>query len=132
MSVTKLPILLFVMLLTACAERVAKDTTARQPEIFPDGIDPWIMYKLIPPGYEGWNEMGIYQRDLSGFEERTITDNSDNERGFPRLSARPSVFTSPTGRLFATSLTAHTPTSSIIRKSLSRKRATPPAISIVF
>ncbi len=49
--------------------------------VSPDSIDPWIMYRLIPPGYEGWNEMGIYQRDLSSFEERTITDNSDNERG---------------------------------------------------
>ncbi len=46
-----------------------------------DSIDPWIMYRLIPPGYEGWNEMGIYQRNLSNFEVRTITDNSDNERG---------------------------------------------------
>ncbi len=162
-------ILLLGMLLTACADRVAKETTTRQPEIFPDyrgvtiprgiaplnfavndarhmqievhapqhgttltatgeghiemdieewhslldtadslhvtvsvwseahpdgityahfpvyvssdSIDPWIMYRLIPPGYEGWNEMGIYQRDLSSFEEHTITDNSDNGGG---------------------------------------------------
>ncbi len=165
----KLSILLLGMLLTACADRIPKDTSAQQPEIFPDyrgvtiprgiaplnfaisdaqhiqvevldpqhgntlravgeehiemdveewhklldtadslhvsvsvwsknhpdgityadfsiyvssdSIDPWIMYRLIPPGYEGWNEMGIYQRNLSNFEERTITDNSDNNRG---------------------------------------------------
>ncbi len=165
----KLSILLLGILLTACADRVAKDTTDRQPEIFPDyrgvtiprgiaplnfgmsdarhirvevrvpqhgttltatgeghiemdikewhslldtadslhvtvsawseahpdgityapftvyvssdSIDPWIMYRLIPPGYEGWNEMGIYQRNLGTFEERTITDNKDNGRG---------------------------------------------------
>ncbi len=165
----KLTILLLGMLLTACADRVAKDTTDQQPDIFPDyrgvtiprgiaplnfavsdaqhirvevhdpqhgtwltttgerhiemdieewhkllatadslhvtvsvwnedhpdgityahfpiyvssdSIDPWIMYRLLPPGYEGWNEMGIYQRDLSNFEIRTITDNSDNNRG---------------------------------------------------
>ncbi len=46
-----------------------------------DSIDPWIMYRLIPPGYEGWNKMGIYQRCLANFDERTITDNSDNGRG---------------------------------------------------
>ncbi|MBR6846059.1 MAG: PD40 domain-containing protein, partial [Bacteroidaceae bacterium] len=49
--------------------------------VSPDAIDPWIMYRLIPPGYEGWNKMGIYQRDLSTFEERVIADNTDNGRG---------------------------------------------------
>ena len=46
-----------------------------------DGIDGWIMYRLIPPGYEGWNKMGIYQRNLTNFDEWVITDNSDNNRG---------------------------------------------------
>ena len=27
-------------------------------------IDPYLVYRLIPPGYEMWNEMGIYQRNL--------------------------------------------------------------------
>ena len=44
-------------------------------------IDKWIMYRLIPPGYEGWNKMGIYQRDITNFDELVITDNSDNDRG---------------------------------------------------
>ena len=34
-----------------------------------DDIDPWIAYRLIPPGYESWNKMGIYQRDLTCFDE---------------------------------------------------------------
>lgn len=27
-----------------------------------DAIDEWIAYRLIEPGYEGWNMLGIYQR----------------------------------------------------------------------
>ena len=46
-----------------------------------DEIDEWIMYRLIPPGYEGWNKMGIYQRNMTNFDELVITDNSDNGRG---------------------------------------------------
>src|SRR5690606_33289536 len=40
-----------------------------------DPVDPWIVYRLIAPGYETWSEMGIYQRELSSFEQRTIIDN---------------------------------------------------------
>lgn len=46
-----------------------------------DSIDPWIAYRLIPPGYEGWNKMGIYQRDLSSFDEHVVVDNTDNGHG---------------------------------------------------
>lgn len=40
-----------------------------------DKIDPYISYRLIEPGYETWNEMGIYQRCLENFEERGILTN---------------------------------------------------------
>ena len=30
-----------------------------------DEIDPYISYRLIPPGYQGWQKMGIYQRNLT-------------------------------------------------------------------
>lgn len=50
-------------------------------QVSKDSIDPWIAYRLIPPGYEGWNKMGIYQRNLTGFEELTVVDNTDNGRG---------------------------------------------------
>lgn len=43
-----------------------------------DEVDPYIVYRLLPPGYEGWNKMGIYQRDLSNFEVTTVMDNSDD------------------------------------------------------
>ncbi len=46
--------------------------------VSPDEIDPWIMYRLLPPGYEGWRQMGIYQRKLGSFEELTVMDNEQN------------------------------------------------------
>jgi len=38
-------------------------------------IDPYIAYRLIPPGYTLWNDMGIYQRNLATFEETAIIEN---------------------------------------------------------
>ena len=52
-------------------------------EIFvsPDKIDEWVSYRLIEPGYEGWLQMGIYQRELSSFNEEVLVDNSVNNMG---------------------------------------------------
>ncbi|MCH3981692.1 MAG: cytochrome C biosynthesis protein [Prevotella sp.] len=38
-------------------------------------IDPVLVYRLLYPGYELWNEMGIYQRDLTSFEQTPIVEN---------------------------------------------------------
>ena len=38
-------------------------------------VDPWLVYRLIAPGYESWSEMGLYQRDLTSFNTETIIDN---------------------------------------------------------
>lgn len=38
-------------------------------------IDGYLAYRLLYPGYELWNEMGIYQRDLSSYEETAIVEN---------------------------------------------------------
>lgn len=46
-----------------------------------DEIDPFIAYRLIEPGYESWNEMGIYQRELGSFEEKAIVTNKANGKG---------------------------------------------------
>ncbi len=43
-----------------------------------DSIDGWIAYRLIEPGYELWNHMGIYQRNLASFEEKEIVTNKVN------------------------------------------------------
>ena len=44
-------------------------TIAREP------IDSWLAYRLIEPGYENWNRMGIYQRCLENFNEAPIMMN---------------------------------------------------------
>jgi hypothetical protein len=40
-----------------------------------EAVDPYLVYRLIAPGYESWSEMGIYQRNLTNFSEETIIDN---------------------------------------------------------
>ena len=52
--------------------------TAYKPfnvEVSADSIDKTLVYRLFPPGYEIWNRMGIYQRDLESFDERAIYEN---------------------------------------------------------
>lgn len=43
--------------------------------IAPEPIDPFLAYRLIPPGYETWSFMGLYQRDLTTFRENPIIEN---------------------------------------------------------
>lgn len=40
-----------------------------------DQIDPWLSYRLIPPGYQGWQKMGLYQRDLESYRQSPIVTN---------------------------------------------------------
>ncbi len=44
-------------------------------------IDPYLVYRLLYPGYELWNEMGIYQRDLTSFTETPLLENRAVENG---------------------------------------------------
>lgn len=44
-----------------------------------DGIDPYIAYRLIEPGYEQWYKMGIYQRCLSDYTQSPILENSETD-----------------------------------------------------
>ena len=37
-------------------------------------IDEYLVYRLIMPGFQNWNQMGIYQRSLSSFKVETILD----------------------------------------------------------
>ena len=39
-------------------------------------IDSYLAYRLIEPGYEMWNKLGIYQRNLENFDEKPIMLNS--------------------------------------------------------
>jgi len=70
----------------ACGDAITLTVTSVQKgrrveyasfEIFvsEDRIDPYLAYRLIEPGYELWNEMGIYQRCLENFDETPILTN---------------------------------------------------------
>jgi len=39
-------------------------------------IDYGLAYRMIAPGYEVYSKMGIYQRNLSNFEQRAIVENT--------------------------------------------------------
>lgn len=41
-----------------------------------DEIDPYLAYRLIPPGYGLWRKMGIYQRCLENYDQTSIFKNS--------------------------------------------------------
>jgi Tol biopolymer transport system component len=47
--------------------------------VSPDSIDYGICYRLIAPGHEVWSKMGIYERDLSSFDERALIENTQFE-----------------------------------------------------
>lgn len=40
-----------------------------------DSIDAYLAYRRIAPGYRMWNQMGIYQRHLESFTEKTFLSN---------------------------------------------------------
>lgn len=44
-------------------------------------IDSHLAYRLLYPGYELWNEMGIYQRNLENFDEKPIIENKALKNG---------------------------------------------------
>ena len=48
--------------------------------IAPEPIDPYIAYRLIEPGYELWNQMGIYQRALGSYEQTAIMENKYSDQ----------------------------------------------------
>jgi len=39
-----------------------------------DPVDDYLVYRLVMPGYQTWNVMGIYQRELATFREETLAD----------------------------------------------------------
>jgi Tol biopolymer transport system component len=44
-------------------------------QVSSDSIDPCVAYRKIEPGYETWNKMGIFQRDLENFNESPVMIN---------------------------------------------------------
>ena len=37
--------------------------------------DPYLVYRLIAPGYGLWNKMGLYQRDITSFRQTPVYEN---------------------------------------------------------
>lgn len=46
-----------------------------------DTIDSHLAYRLIEPGYEVWNKMGIYQRNMTNYDEEAIITNQATNGG---------------------------------------------------
>ena len=44
-------------------------------KIAPEKIDPFLVYRKIPPVHSGWDKMGIYQRNLQSYRESVVFDN---------------------------------------------------------
>ncbi len=40
-------------------------------------IDPYLTYRLIEPSYELYRQLGIYERNLTGFDEHPVYENND-------------------------------------------------------
>ena len=62
-----------------CAERDGRWTRYRDFRIHVSNqpLDEWgLTYRLIPPSYAMYSKMGIYQRDLSNFEETPLIVNT--------------------------------------------------------
>ena len=55
-----------------------------------DDIDPWVSYRLIPPGYQGWKDMGIYQRCLENYTQKTIINNASSDNNCMNCHSYPS------------------------------------------
>jgi hypothetical protein len=49
--------------------------------IAPDLIDPYLAYRLVYAVYLKWHEMGIYQRNLTNFEEFPVIENASTDHG---------------------------------------------------
>ena len=64
---------------TVCAEKHGQWMQYRDftVEVSADPLEAWgITYRRIPPSYEMYSQMGLYQRNLSNFEETELLQNT--------------------------------------------------------
>lgn len=64
---------------TVCAEKDGEWTGYRsfEMQVSNEALDEWgITYRRIPPGYEIYSKMGLYQRNLSTFDETALIENT--------------------------------------------------------
>lgn len=48
--------------------------------VSPHPIDGYLVYRQLYPGYELWSSIGIYERNLSDYEQRPVLENKDFDR----------------------------------------------------
>ena len=68
------------LMVTVCAKRDGAWTQYKEFPIYVSGdeLGEWgLTYRLIPPGYETYGNMGLYQRDLHNFDQTAIIENRD-------------------------------------------------------
>lgn len=63
------------VLVYACREQGWVRHPAFTIHVAKEEIDPYVTYRLIEPGYELYQQLGIYQRNLTNFEVTTIYEN---------------------------------------------------------
>lgn len=66
---------------TVCAEKDGKWTQYQDFTIYVSrhALDEWgVTYRRIPPSYEIYSKMGIYQRDLSNFKETALLESTQS------------------------------------------------------
>lgn len=63
--------------MTVCVRKDGSWTSFRpfNIKVVKDEIDPYLAYRLIPPGYTMWKEMSICQRNLENYKESRIYSN---------------------------------------------------------
>ena len=61
-------------------------------------IDPYVVYRYIPPIYSGWYQISLRQRDLRNFDERVLFDNQLS----PAATAKAQAASASTATLFST------------------------------
>lgn len=63
--------------LTVCAKEKGEwiSYATFSMHVVKDSIDSYLAYRLIEPGYEVWNQMGIYQRNLENYDQTPILEN---------------------------------------------------------
>ena len=69
---------------SVCAEKEGAWKKYRDFEMYvsPYPLDEWgITYRRVAPGYQMYGHMGIYQRELSTFEETAVLDNKHLDGG---------------------------------------------------
>lgn len=58
----------------------AKEMQDVRMHVSANPIDEYLAYRLLYPGYELWNEMGIYQRNLTNYEQEVVLENNSIDK----------------------------------------------------